>query len=251
MRRLFPNPTNEVDLVEAYTPDITAGSPFVRLNMISSLDGAISVDGRSGALGGPADRQVFATVRSHADYILVGAGTVRSEGYGKVRLDDDAQQVRTARGQAALPPIAVVSGSLQLDWASPFFTGPGPRPLVLTSGAAAVRAPESVSELADVVAAGEDRVELRQVIGLLEQRGARSVLVEGGPGMNGDLARAGLIDELCLTVSPRIVGGEGPRIMAGPPLSRPYEPVVRHLLEHEGFLFLRMSLREMREMPEV
>ncbi len=247
VRRLFPNPTAAVDLVEAYAPDLTAGGPFVRLNMISSLDGAISVEGRSGALGGAADRRVFATLRSHADIILVGAGTVRSEGYGKVRLDGALQRARVARGQTMLPPIAVVSGSLQLDWSSEFFTGPGPRSLVVTSEAAAARGPAEAGEVADVVAAGEQRVDLRRAIALLGERGARSILVEGGPGVNGDLARARLIDELCLTVSPRIVGGEGPRIMAGAPLTPPYEPVVRHLLEDDGFLFLRMSLREMRD----
>jgi riboflavin biosynthesis pyrimidine reductase len=247
MRRLFPNPSPDVDLADAYAPDLTARTPFVRLNMISSLDGAISVNGRSGALGGPADRRVFTMLRGHADVILVGAGTVRSEGYGKARLDDDLQSARVARGQAPLPPIAVVSGSLQLDWSSPFFTDAGPRPLILTSEAGAPRAPTAVTDVADVVAVGEQHVDLEHAIAVLDDRGARTVLVEGGPGVNGDLARAKLIDELCLTVSPRIVGGQGPRIMAGAAFGPPYEPVVRHLLEDDGFLFLRMSLREMRD----
>lgn len=246
MRRLFPNPSSDVDLVEAYAPDMTIGAPFLRVNMIASLDGAISVDGRSGPLGGAADKRVFAAVRSHADVILVGAGTVRSEGYGKVGLDDDLQRARVARGQQPLPSIAVITGSLELDWASPFFTGPGPRPLVITSAQGATRAPAAVDAVADVVATGDQHVDLAAAISVLHDRGAHTVLVEGGPGVNGDLARAKLIDELCLTVSPRIVGGQGPRIMAGAPLQPPYEPVVRHLLEDDGFLFLRMSLREMR-----
>jgi riboflavin biosynthesis pyrimidine reductase len=236
-----------VDLVEVYAPDFTARTPFVRLNMISSLDGAISVNGRSGALGGPADRRVFTVLRGHADVILVGAGTVRAEGYGKARLDDDVQSARVARGQAPLPPIAVVSGSLQLDWSSPFFTGPGPRPLILTSENGAARAPTAVTDVADVVTTGDEHVDLERAIAVLDDRGARNVLVEGGPGVNADLARAGLIDELCLTVSPRIVGGQGPRIVAGTPLDPPYEPVVRQLLEDDGFLFLRMSLRPVHD----
>lgn len=246
MRRLFPNPSSDVDLVEAYVPDMTTGAPFVRVNMISSLDGAISVDGRSGALGGAPDKRVFAALRSHADVILVGAGTVRSEGYGKAVLGEDDQRRRVDRGQQPSPPIAVVTGSLDLDWSSPFFTGPGPRPLVMTNAQGAARAPASVEDVAEVVASVDERVDLAHVITSLHERGARTVLVEGGPGVNGDLARAKLIDELCLTVSPRIVGGQGPRIMAGAPLQPPYEPVVRHLLEEDGFLFLRMSLREMR-----
>jgi riboflavin biosynthesis pyrimidine reductase len=247
MRRLFPNPSPDVDLVEVYAPDFTARTPFVRLNMISSLDGAISVNGRSGALGGPADRRVFTVLRGRADVILVGAGTVRAEGYGKARLDDDVQSARVARGQAPLPPIAVVSGSLQLDWSSPFFTGPGPRPLILTSENGAARAPTAVTDVADVVTTGDEHVDLERAIAVLDDRGARNVLVEGGPGVNADLARAGLIDELCLTVSPRIVGGQGPRIVAGTPLDPPYEPVVRQLLEDDGFLFLRMSLRPVHD----
>jgi riboflavin biosynthesis pyrimidine reductase len=247
MRRLFPDPADDVDLVEAYAPDVSVDGPFVRLNMISSLDGAISVEGRSGALGGPADGRVFTTLRAHADLILVGAGTVRAEGYGKARLDDDVQRVRVARGQSPLPPIAIVSGSLQMDWSSSFFTGPGARPLVVTTEARAAAAPSAVTDVAEVFGVGDEHVDLAGAIAAFDERGVHNVLVEGGPGINGDLARAKLIDELCLTVSPRVVGGEGPRIMAGPPLTPPYVPVVRHLLEDDGFLFLRMSLREMRD----
>src|SRR5690348_7253977 len=109
MRRVLPEP-GEVDLVDAYQPrpPHADGAMFVRVNMISSLDGAISVEGRSGALGGPPDKQVFGVLRSWADGIVVGAGTMRAESYGPVLMDDAVQRMRCARGQAPVPSIAVV-----------------------------------------------------------------------------------------------------------------------------------------------
>jgi riboflavin biosynthesis pyrimidine reductase len=249
MRRLFPDPADDVDLVQAYAPDVVLPGPFVRVNMISSLDGAISVDGRSGALGGPGDKRVFAAIRSHADVIVVGAGTARAEGYGPARLPEADESVRVARGQAPQPRIAVVSGSMHLDWSAPFFTDAHARPVVVTTVAGAAGAPDAARAVADVVGAGADRVDLAAALLSFGEQGARTVLVEGGPGVNGDLARAGLIDELCLTVSPRVVGGDGARIMAGPPFHPPFAPIVRHMLEEDGFLFLRMSLREAPELP--
>jgi riboflavin biosynthesis pyrimidine reductase len=100
MRRLLPTPGDDVDLFEAYTPAGTfagAGRPWVRVNMISSLDGAIAVRGRSGTLGGPPDRRLFMVLRSLADVIVVGAGTMRTEGYGPAHLDDGLRASRRSR----------------------------------------------------------------------------------------------------------------------------------------------------------
>lgn len=243
MRRLVPNPSDRVDLVEAYAPPPTAPDrPFVRCNMISSVDGAIAVEGRSGMLGGPADRRVFATLRSLADVILVGAGTVRAEGYGPARLDDDVRAAREQRGQAPLPPIAVVTSSAHLDWSAPFFTAAGARPLVLTSAEGAERAGDRARTVAEVVVAGQDGVDLPTAIGALHARGLRHVLGEGGPALNAELAQAGLLDELCLTMAPRLVGGAGPRVLAGEELRPPVDLEVVQLLEEDGFLFYRLRL---------
>jgi riboflavin biosynthesis pyrimidine reductase len=160
------------------------------------------------------------------------------------------EAVRVGRGQDAQPRIAVVSGSLRLDWSSPFFTEAHARPAVVTTSAAVASAPDAARAVAEFVAVGEERVDLAAALAVFADEGARTVLVEGGPGVNGDLARARLIDELCLTVSPRVVGGEGARIMAGPPFDPPFAPVVGHILEEDGFLFLRMSLREAPEPPD-
>jgi riboflavin biosynthesis pyrimidine reductase len=243
MRQLFPHGTDPVDPVAVYgeVPRQPEGSarPFVRLNMIASVDGATAVAGRSGALGGPADHRVFMALRSVADVILVAAGTVRTEGYGPALLPPEVQDARRARGQAPLPPIAVVSRSCNLDWASPFFTAAAARPLVVTVSGAPAGNRERAAEVADVVIAGDSDVDLGQAVAALGERGAASVLVEGGPSLNGQLAAAGVLDEVCLTVSPRLVGGDSRRILTGldldPPLS--LEPV--SVLEEDGYLFLR------------
>ena len=135
MRQLFPEPADSVEPLDVYRDlPVVEGRPAVRLNMIASVDGATAVDGRSGGLGGPADRRVFVALRSLADVVLVAAGTVRAEGYGP-----------------GTPPIAVVSGSLRLDWDSPFFTTATHRPIVVTSG----RAPaEARKRATDVLVAG-------------------------------------------------------------------------------------------------
>jgi riboflavin biosynthesis pyrimidine reductase len=243
MRALLPRASEEVDLVEAYAvPSSTEKRPFVRCNMISTLDGAITINGRSGLLGGPADRCVFQVLRSLADVILVGAGTARAEGYGPVTLDAQLRGKRAARGQSEVPPIAVVTGSGSLDWSAPFFTEAEARPVVVTTRASDPGARQRAEEVADVVIAGEDRVDPAEALNELARAGHRSVLLEGGPGLNADVVHGGLLDELCLTLSPRLVAGDGTRILAGPELMPPLQPSLLHLLEQDGFLFARLSL---------
>lgn len=244
MRALLPQPVARVEIADAYAipPGIGDDRPFVRCNMISSLDGAISVNGRSGMLGGPADGRVFGTLRSLADVILVGAGTVRSEGYGPVRLDDEQRQQRKNKAQTAVPPIAVVTQSANLDWSSPFFTDAEVRPIVITTSNSDKGARSCGEAVADFVVAGDDRVDPRRALDYFHRVGYRSVLLEGGPGLNADVVEAGLMNELCLTVSPRLVGGSGPRVLAGPELAAPLKLEIAHLLEEDGFLFYRLAV---------
>jgi len=243
MRQLFPHRTDPVDPVAVYAevPEWPEGSdrPFVRLNMIASVDGATAVAGRSGALGGPADHRVFMALRSLADAVLVAAGTVRAEGYGPALFSPEVQDARRARGQAPVPPIAVVSRSCDLDWASPFFTAAAARPLVVTVSAARAANREQGAEVADVVIAGESDVDLSRAVAALGQRGAASVLAEGGPSLNGQLAAAGVLDELCLTVSPKLVGGDSRRIVTGADVDPPLSLELVSVLEEDGYLFLR------------
>jgi riboflavin biosynthesis pyrimidine reductase len=245
VRALLPEPVTAVDLVDAYaiSPDAGEGSAFVRCNMITSLDGAISVNGRPGTLGGPADRRVFQTLRSLTDVVLVGAGTMRSENYGPASFDDELRRQRLERGQTPVPPIAVVTASANLDWSSPFFTEAEERPIVLTSRNSEEGARERAAEVADVVVSDDDRVDPMAAVDYLYSRGHRTVLLEGGPRLNADVTDAMALDELCLTLSPRLVAGDGPRVLAGAELSTPLELRIVHLLEEDGFLFYRLAVR--------
>jgi riboflavin biosynthesis pyrimidine reductase len=240
MRALLPVPLDDVDLLEVYSPP--ALGPFVRCNMISSVDGAIAVRGRSGALGGRADRTVFAALRALADVVVVGAGTARAEGYGPARLPEDLRRAREARGMPPVPPIAVVTRSGQFDWSSPFFTEAEQRPIIVTTEDADVGTLARARAVADVVQAGGAEVDLAEALAQLSGRGFASVLGEGGPGINAELVRAALVDELCLTLAPRIVAGTGPRILAGDELVEPLALRTVHLLEQDGYLFARYAL---------
>jgi riboflavin biosynthesis pyrimidine reductase len=223
VRQLLPEPADPIEPLDVYRDlPVVTGRPTVRLNMIASVDGATAVEGRSGGLGGPADRRVFATLRSLADVVLVAAGTVRAERYGPAPV-----------------PIAVVSGSLQLDWDSPFFTAADRRPLIVTHRRAPAADAMRASKVADVIVAGESRVDLVRAVELLGERGFRHVLAEGGPSLNGALAGAGVLDELCVTVSPVLVSGDAKRIVTGDALTPPPALALRSACEDDGYLFLR------------
>jgi riboflavin biosynthesis pyrimidine reductase len=225
VRALLPEPSDDVDLVQAYAlPTAPAARPFVRCNMISSVDGAITVNGKSGALGGAADRQVFETLRALTDVILVGAGTMRAEAYGP-----------------AVAPIAVVTRSCDLDWSSPFFTEAKHRPLIVTTRESKHRRRDKADDVADVIVAGDEDVDLTVALAQLHARGFNSVLLEGGPRLNAHMVEAQLLDELCLTLSPRLVAGDGPRVLAGE-LPHPLDVSIVHLLEADGFLFYRLAI---------
>jgi riboflavin biosynthesis pyrimidine reductase len=226
LRQLFPETIDAVEPLDVYRDlPVVEGRPSVRLNMIASVDGATAVDGRSGGLGGPTDRKVFAALRSLADVVLVAAGTARAETYGPGPV-----------------PIAVVSGSLRLDWDTPFFTAATHRPIVITYRRAPADAVMRASKVAEVLVAGESEVDLVRAVELLGERGFSHVLAEGGPSLNGALAAAGMLDELCLTLAPCLVSGDAKRIVAGPPLSPPPELRLRSLCEEDGYLFLRYRL---------
>jgi riboflavin biosynthesis pyrimidine reductase len=240
VRQLLPTLVDPADPIEVYADlPVAQGRPAVRLNMVASIDGATAVAGVSGPLGGPADRRVYLTLRALADVILAGAGTVRGERYGPVRLPEDLLEARRLRGLPGLPRIAVVSRSCQLDWESPLFTTATSRPILITVSEAPADARARAGQVADVVVAGERDVDLSLALDALAREGARTVLAEGGPTLNGRLAAAGLLDEVCLTVSPLLAGGDARRILAGPPLADPPPFGLRSLCEEDDFLFLR------------
>lgn len=243
MRQLFPFPDETVDLARVYERGAAPeGRPFVRLNMIATVDGAVTVGGTSGNLGGPGDHAVFQALRSIADIVLVAAGTARAEGYGPAILPDSIRASRVAHGQSPVPAIAVVSRSGALDFASPFFTTASVRPIVVTVADAPPARREQAAEVADVILAGESDVDLSRALDELYARGARSILAEGGPSFNGQLVGGGHLDELCLTLSPKLVSGDARRILSGDVLEMTSDLQLLTVCEEDDYLFLRFSV---------
>ncbi|HEX6755440.1 MAG TPA: pyrimidine reductase family protein [Mycobacteriales bacterium] len=243
MRRLHPGggPAADLtddDLLAAYAVPPGTGR-HVRANFVSSADGAVTLDGVSGGLSSPADKRVFGLLRDLADVVLVGAGTVRTENYGYPTYGERRRSRRRELGLAELPAFAVVSGSLALDPRSRFFREAQVRPLVVTAAAAVAKADE-LAGVAELLPAGGDALDLLTALDLLAGRGLRRVLCEGGPTVFGQLAAAGALDELCLTLSPVLAGAGPARISAGPP-HPPLGMTLRHVLTEEGALFLRYA----------
>jgi riboflavin biosynthesis pyrimidine reductase len=214
---------------------------WLRGNMVSSLDGAVHHGGRSQPLSSKADMRIFGVLRALADVVVVGARTVRQEGYGPAKQRKSFAGRRAAAGQGPVPVIAVVSAGLELDFAAELFTEPVvPTLLVTGSGAPADRVAQAEQAGAEVIFAGEgSAVDPSRVPGLLAARGLRRQLTEGGPTLLGEFADAGVLDELCLSIAPRIVAGSAPRIINGPVLPDPDEFTLEGVLEEKGFLFTR------------
>ncbi|CAB4885808.1 unannotated protein [freshwater metagenome] len=217
MQRLYPLPAGPTTAAESYgvaRPSGPQGRPWIATCMISSIDGSTVLAGVSGGLSSSADRDVLLTLRLIADMVIVGAGTVRSESYGKP----------TKAGQR----IGVVSNTGNVDTSTSLFT----------SGAGFLILPENAPPTSvESVRAGIDEVDLAAAVRALPGR-PRFVHAEGGPSLNGTLASADLIDEINLTTSPQVIGGSGPRLMSNAPdLMQPFRLV--HLLEDNGFIFSR------------
>jgi riboflavin biosynthesis pyrimidine reductase len=248
MRQLLPRPhadaTGPVDLPGLYAvPAPRPGRPVhLRTNFIATIDGAAQgPDGRSGSISNATDRALFALLRALTDVILVGAGTVRDEGYGPAEVAPAHQPARRAGGHDEKPPpIAVVSATLNLG--EKILTDP--RTIVVTTRTSPARRRDELAERVDVAVCGDERLDLAAVLVALADRGHRSVLCEGGPTLVGGLAGAGLIDDLCVTTAPVLLGGTFARMLttdALDPMSR-WQPASL-LVDDEGFLFARWTAR--------
>lgn len=225
----------------AYPPAVEAA--VVRANVIATLDGsATGDDGRSGSINDSADHRVFHLLRALSDVVLVGAGTVRTEGYGRVRTAARWVELRAGLGLADHPVLAVVSRSLDVPEA---LLQPDQRAgalIVVTTQEAAAARPRALRTLLDddhLLVAGRTSVDLAGVLEQLAGRGLRRVLTEGGPRLLNDLTRADLLDELCLTLAPLLVGGDGPRIAAGGPANQRLR--LAHALTSNGPLLTRWT----------
>ncbi len=242
MRRLWPDPAPIDDvfaLVAAEGRPAPGDRPWLLVNMITSLDGAITIDGRSGGLGRPADKTMFAALRAVADVVLVGAGTVRAERYGPPRPAAATRAARQARGQADAPRLAIVTRRLDLDLTAPVFTEAELPPVLLCCEHTLPDRRADAAAVAEVVVAGDERVDLPLALRELHARGVRMVTCEGGARLNGDLLLADLIDEWALTLSPLLVSGDSGRPVTGPPPAEARALRLDRLLEADGLLFTR------------
>ncbi len=246
VRQLLPEPA-DIDPAAAHAiaarPAPTS-RPWVLVNMVTSVDGATAIDGVSGGLGGRSDKAVFAAIRAIADIILVAAGTARAESYGPPRTSADRQAERTKRGQTPYPRLALVSRSLDLDPDAVLFTQAPEKPLVFTVSTASAARREALGGRAEVVDMDGQGggVDLPKMMTYLHNLGARTVLAEGGPGLNGQLVADGLLDELNLSLSPILVGGDSARLTRGADAS-PEPLTLAHLWESDGMLFARYVRR--------
>lgn len=265
MRRIVPGPA--ADGATPYEGLVlggpTTGRPWIALGMVTSVDGAASVAGRSGALGGEADALAFRRLRDATDVILVGAGTVRAEGYGPGVPDGARRADRSARGLAPAPRLVVVTARGDLAEDLRLFTeGPmSPPPLVVVSASAPTTAlarleARAASGALELVRVAGPRVSAADLIAILTRLGARAVLCEGGPALAGELVAADVVDEVFVTVAPVLADASAPRIVgaplpaplgavAGAPVGVPDGEAAPRALalveawEHEGELVLR------------
>lgn len=224
----------------AYPDGVTA--PWVRGNAIASLDGAATTSGTSGGLGGAGDRWLFAVQREMADVIVVGAGTARAENYGGARMSVGMRRRRQDRGQDEVPPIALVTRSGLLDHDMAVLTESEVAPLVLTCAASAGPALDRVGSAAEVIdcsGADPNQVDLAVLLDVLSRRGLRRVLSEGGPSLLGAFVAQNLLDELCLTSAPLLVGGGAVRITTGTVEVLTSMRRAHVLTDDDGYLFSR------------
>jgi riboflavin-specific deaminase-like protein len=239
VRRLVPDEAEttvaeqlaELDLKQLAHPD----RPYLILNFATTLDGRAAISGRSGGIGSDTDTEILQRLRTHVDAVMIGAGTMRAERYGRMVSDPALRAYRERIGLAHDPLGVIVSNRLELPWDAGLFTDGGGRVVIFTASEA--EPPETATPV--TVVRHPEGVELdRALAWLLEERGIKSVLCEGGPTLHGRLREGGLADELFLTIAPKIAGGEGPRILEGA-LADVDQVELAWLLESEGELFAR------------
>jgi riboflavin biosynthesis pyrimidine reductase len=237
--RIWPRPgaldLDDDQLLSSYAP---VGEPWLRVNFVSSADGAVSAGGLSAGLSSVADKRVFTLFRRLCDVVLVGAGTVRDEGYGPMRVDPADADWRSASGRPEQPVFAIVSASLNLDPASHIFTQAPVPAIVVTTGSSPKAQREALAKVADVIVCGDEALDVGIMVAELASRGLMQVLCEGGPTLFSTILAADRVDELALTVSPLLESGPAGRITNGT-LAQPLGLTLDQVLVSEGTLLLR------------
>ncbi len=240
---LFPVAASDLtdDALSSLYTRADRSETWLRVNFVSSVDGAATADGVSGDLGDDADHRVFDLLRELCDVVIVGAGTVRAESYGPMVLPQPSADRRVARGLPPHPVFAIVSQGLNLDPASRIFTDAPVRPIIITTDAAPRDRRDRLGGLADIVSAGVDELDPVAMTAALAERGLTQQHCEGGPSLFGTLIAAGIVDELCLTVSPQLAAGDAKRIAVGA-LAHPSKLTLGHVLVSGDTLLLRYEV---------
>ena len=247
LRRLLPDPrelTPEEAVAGMRLADLAPPDrPYVVLNMVATLDGRITIGGRSGPIGGEADRELFHGLRTQADAVMVGGGTIRTERYGRIVRKPERREVRVAEGLEADPLAIVVSARLELPEDLPLLQSADSTVCVLT--ASTEELPPSPAEVVYLRGPAGTELELAPLLGKLRsEHGVRSILCEGGASLNESLIRERVVDELFLSIAPKLAGGPPLTILTGDALEPPLEAELVRLLEHEGHLFGRYRLQD-------
>lgn len=241
MQLLFPPGSGELsydDVVELY--DYPLQRPWIRANFVSTLDGVVQgPDFKSGSLSSPADKRILGLLRSLADVVVIGANTARVEAYQPVKSADQRTIIRKRLGLSAGPAMAVVSRSLDIDRS--LLEGGQGRTLVVTTQSASADKRRTISVTNEVIVAGEHTVDFSRAADELADRGYERVLCEGGPTLMHDVVASGRLDELCLTLTTRLVSGRAMRLTSGEALDPPYALQLKQLLEQDGELFARYT----------
>lgn len=243
LRRLLPAAgaltADEAAAELDFAASAPAGRPFVAVNMVATVDGRASVEGRTAPISGVADRQLFHALRTRVDAVMVGAGTLRTERYGRLVRDPRRREQRAAAGLAPDPLAIVVSGRLELSCELPLLQDAASRVVLVTAAEASL---EDCSARVEYLRSAP--VDLPAALARLRgEYGVRSILCEGGPSLNTSLLAASLIDELFLTTVPKLAGGAGALTIVGAaPLDEPLDARLEWLLEHDGELFARYRI---------
>jgi riboflavin-specific deaminase-like protein len=239
MQRLLPSPgpTSVEEQLASYRPwqQTRAARPFVAVNFAATVDGRAALDGVSGQIGSRADTAMLVGLRTRFDAVMIGAGTMRAERYGRLISKQEDRERRERLGLPHDPLMVIISGRLDLPWDAPLFTAGGGRVLIFT--ASEVEPPPTATSLRLV--RHEGSVDISEALRHLRaERGIRALLCEGGPGLHGELESAGMVDDLFLTLAPKLAGGEAPRILEGE-LPALVDLELAWLVEEGGELFAR------------
>jgi riboflavin-specific deaminase-like protein len=243
VRVLLPEPgrTSVAELLRGYRPWEAPHDerPHLAMNFVTTVDGRAAIFGRSGPIGSDVDTEMLQRLRTRVDAVMIGAGTMRAERYGRMVSDPELRAEREAEGLEADPLAVIISGRLDLPWDAGLFTAGTGEVLIFTASEA--DPPETATPVE--VVRHEDHVDpVEAMRHLRQERDVRAVLSEGGPGLHGEMQANGLVDDLFLTTAPKLAGGEAIRILEGA-LLEVAELELVWLLEADGELFARYRRR--------